>query len=54
MKAYADFDIDSIARYAAEKDVELWMHNETGGNIPEYEERLTAHFPIIARLVCIR
>lgn len=34
---YADFDLERIARYAREKGVELWMHNETGGNIPEYE-----------------
>lgn len=23
-----------------EKNIELWMHNETGGNIPEYEAAL--------------
>lgn len=40
MKAYADFDIDSIARYAASQGIELWAHNETGGNIPEYEAAL--------------
>ena len=40
MKAYADFDIDSIAAYAASKGIELWAHNETGGNIPEYEAAL--------------
>lgn len=34
---YADFDLERIAAYAREKGVELWMHNETGGNIPEYE-----------------
>ena len=50
MKAYADFDIDSIARYAAEKDVELWMHNETGGNIPEYEEALDSAFSYYSSL----
>ena len=37
MKPYADFDVERIAAYAKEKGVELWMHNETGGNIPEYE-----------------
>ncbi len=35
--AYDDFDVERIAKYAREKGVELWMHNETGGNIPEYE-----------------
>ena len=28
IKAYADFDIDSIARYAAANGIELWAHNE--------------------------
>lgn len=44
LKAYADFDIDSIARYAASKGIELWAHNETGGNIPEYEAVLDSAF----------
>lgn len=34
---YSDFDLKRIAEYAKEKGVELWMHNETGGNLPEYE-----------------
>jgi alpha-glucosidase len=37
LKAYDDFDISSIAEYAKSKGIELWAHNETGGNIPEYE-----------------
>lgn len=44
VKAYADFDIDSIARYATSKGIELWAHNETGGNIPEYETALDSAF----------
>ena len=40
VKPYADFDLDRIAAYAREKNIELWMHNETGGNIPEYEAAL--------------
>ena len=43
-KAYADFDIDSIAAYAAAKGIELWAHNETGGNIPEYEAAIDTTF----------
>lgn len=43
-KAYADFDIDSIAAYAASKGIELWAHNETGGNIPEYEGAMDSTF----------
>lgn len=44
VKAYADFNIDSIARYARQKGIELWMHNETGGNIPEYEAEMQRAF----------
>ena len=44
LKAYDDFDIDSIAAYAASRGIELWMHNETGGNIPEYEAALDSAF----------
>lgn len=44
LKAYADFDINSIARYASKKGIELWAHNETGGNIPEYEAVLDSAF----------
>ncbi len=40
VEPYADFDLERIARYAAEKGIELWMHNETGGNIPDYEARM--------------
>ena len=36
----ADFDLERIAAYAARKGVELWMHNETGGNIPDYEANM--------------
>lgn len=44
IKAYADFDIDSIASYAKAKGIELWAHNETGGNIPEYEAVMDSAF----------
>lgn len=50
MKAYADFDIDSIAAYARKRGVDLWMHNETGGNIPEYEAVLDSAFAYYASL----
>ncbi len=43
-KAYPDFDIDSIASYASSRGIELWAHNETGGNIPEYEAALDSAF----------
>ena len=44
IKAYPDFDIDRIAAYAREKGIELWAHNETGGNIPEYEAVLDSAY----------
>ena len=34
---YEDFDLEKIAAYADEKGISLWMHNETGGSIFEYE-----------------
>lgn len=40
VEPYADFDLEKIAAYARERGVELWMHNETGGNIPEYEAEM--------------
>ncbi|MDE6490713.1 MAG: glycoside hydrolase family 97 protein [Muribaculaceae bacterium] len=50
LKAYDDFDIDSIARYSKSKGVELWMHNETGGNIPEFEAVMDSAFSYYASL----
>ena len=49
-KAYADFDIDSIASYARRNGIQLWMHTETGGNIPEFEEALEKAFAYYASL----
>ncbi len=39
-KPYADFDMDSIVRYAARKGVAIISHHETGGNIYNYERQL--------------
>lgn len=44
LKAYADFDIRYIADYARDRGIELWAHNETGGNIPEYEAAMDSAF----------
>ena len=41
---YADFDLERIVAYAAEKGVSLWMHNETGGSIFEYEAAMEDAF----------
>lgn len=40
MKAYDDFDIDEVVRYADERSVKIIGHHETGGNIPYYESQL--------------
>lgn len=45
-----DFDIERIAAYAREKGVELWMHAETGGNIPEFEKQMERAFARYAEL----
>lgn len=39
-KPYADFDMKEVARYAAERGIEIIGHHETGGNIPNYERQL--------------
>ena len=41
---YGDFDLEYIAAYAKEKGVSLWMHNETGGSIFEYENIMEKAF----------
>lgn len=41
---YADFDLEKIAAYAEKKGVSLWMHNETGGSIFEYEAAMEEAF----------
>ena len=50
VKPAPDFDLPRIARYAREKGIELWMHNETGGNIPEYEAEMERAFAEYQRL----
>lgn len=39
-KAAPDMDIDSVIAYAHDKGVEVIIHHETGGNIPNYESQL--------------
>lgn len=40
MKPYADFNLDSIRKHAAQRGVKLMNHHETGGNVPYYESVL--------------
>ncbi len=37
---YLDFDPEEVVRYAKEKGIQFIGHQETGGNIPEFEVRL--------------
>lgn len=39
-QAAPDMDIDSVIAYAHRKGVEVIIHHETGGNIPNYESQL--------------
>lgn len=39
-RAYPDFDVDALHRYAASKGVQLVMHHETAGNAADYEVQL--------------
>jgi alpha-glucosidase len=41
-KAYPDFDLPAVAAYARSKGVQLIGHNETAGNIANYEAQLDA------------
>lgn len=41
-KAYPDFDVDELERYAKEKGVKLIMHHETSANAADYERQLDA------------
>ena len=47
---YPDFDLEKVAAYAKEKGVSLWMHNETGGSIFEYEAALDTAFAMYSAL----
>ena len=43
-KAAPDFDIEKVLSYAREKGVAFISHNETGGNVPRYEDQLERSF----------
>jgi alpha-glucosidase len=49
-KAYPDYDLPEVARYAAAKGVGLIAHNETGGNIAVYEKQMDAAFDLYEKL----
>lgn len=45
-KAYSDFDLVKICKYASEKNVELIGHHETGGSTKNYENQMEAAFAL--------
>lgn len=49
-KAYPDYDLAEVARYAKSKGVGLIAHNETGGNIAVYEKQMDAAYDLYQRL----
>ncbi len=49
-RPYADFDIEEIARYAAEKGIRLIGHHETGGAIDNYERQVDDAFALYQSL----
>ncbi|MDE7411286.1 MAG: glycoside hydrolase family 97 protein [Paramuribaculum sp.] len=49
-KPYDDFNMEYIAEYARNRGIELWAHNETGGNIPEYEAAMDSAFAYYHKL----
>jgi alpha-glucosidase len=46
-KAYPDFDVEEITRYAKEKNVNLIAHHETGGNVANYERQMEDAFKFL-------
>ncbi len=47
---YPDFDIEELARYAADRDVSLVGHHETAGAVSHYEAQLEDAFDLYERL----
>src|SRR5213082_20050 len=45
-KAYPDYDLAEVARYAHEKGVKLIVHNETSGGIENYERQMDSAFAL--------
>ncbi|MBB3344337.1 glycoside hydrolase family 97 protein [Luteimonas sp. RC10] len=49
-RAYPDFDLQEVTRYAREQGVMLIGHHETSGNAAHYEQQLDDAFDLYARL----
>ena len=49
-KAYPDYDLAEVARYARQKGVRLIVHNETSGGILNYERQMDSAFALYRSL----
>ena len=49
-KAYPDYDLEGLQKYALSKGVRLIAHNETGGSVANYENQLDSAFALYQRL----
>ncbi|KAA6312970.1 alpha-glucosidase, partial [termite gut metagenome] len=49
-KSYPDYDIEVLAKYAAQKNVRLIGHNETGGATMNYESQMDSAYAYYQRL----
>src|SRR5437867_3402692 len=49
-RAYPDYDLDELARYARSKGVKLIVHNETSGGIENYERQMDSAFTLYESL----
>jgi alpha-glucosidase len=49
-RAYPDYDLAEVARYARQKGVRLIVHNETSGGIQNYERQLDSAFALYRSL----
>ena len=49
-RAYPDFDIEALAKYAKARGVQLVGHHETAGNIANYEKQLAPALDLYQRL----
>ncbi|HEY9518077.1 MAG TPA: glycoside hydrolase family 97 protein [Gemmatimonadales bacterium] len=49
-RAYPDYDLAEVARYARQKGVRLIVHNETSGGIQNYERQMDSAFALYRSL----
>jgi alpha-glucosidase len=49
-RAYPDYDLAEVARYARQKGVRLIVHNETSGGVQNYERQLDSAFALYRSL----